>query len=404
MTSGEHTRILLYSHDSWGLGHLRRSLAIAGAIQRKNNLAATLIVTGSPCATQFELPEGCDVLKLPAVSKDADGNYVPRKLGGQVSNAIQLRSRLISEAYRSFRPHIVIVDHQLTGLLNEALDMLQMARQDGCLLIYGMRDVLDEPKVVEAAWNQPEHQWALREAYDRIFIYGDPMVFDPSEAYALLHPYRSKIEFTGYIVAPIDLDARMPVPSLRRRVMVTTGGGEDGGRHINKYLDALELAAVSWDSHIVTGPLVSDPWVRDIKRRVYGLGLAEQVRISQFVPNMQRKLQQSDAVVSMAGYNTCSEIMQSGLPSILLPRQAPRREQLIRAKRLEQLGLADCQVDPSAEVLRERILAALEQGRKPSMYPSLDGVDKICEMLKRARAETDNAMRGERPPLRRVVR
>ena len=83
---------------------------------------------------------------------------------------------MISEAYRSFRPHIVIVDHQLTGLLNEALDMLQMAQQDGCLLIYGMRDVLDEPKVVEAAWNKPEQQWALREAYDRIFIYGDPMV------------------------------------------------------------------------------------------------------------------------------------------------------------------------------------------------------------------------------------
>jgi len=404
MTSEEHTRILLYSHDSWGLGHLRRSLAIAGAIQRKNSQAATLIVTGSPCATQFELPEGCDVMKLPAVSKDADGNYVPRKLGGHVSNAVQLRSRLISEAYRSFRPHIVIVDHQLTGLLNEALDMLQMARQDGCLLIYGMRDVLDEPKVVEAAWNQPEQQWALREAYDRIFIYGDPMVFDPSEAYASLRPYRSKIEFTGYIVAPIDLDDRMPVPSLRRRVMVTTGGGEDGGRHINKYIDALELAAVPWDSHIVTGPLVSDPWVRDIKRRVYGLGLAEQVRVSQFMPNIPSKLQQSDAVVSMAGYNTCSEIMQSGLPSILLPRQVPRREQLIRAKRLEQLGLADCLVDPSAEVLRERIMAALEQGRRPSVYPSLDGVDKICEMLKRARVETDNTMRGERPALRSVVR
>ena len=78
----QYIRVLLYSHDSWGLGHLRRGLAIADAITTWFANADVLIITGSPCATQFELPARCDVLKLPAVSKDLQGLYIPRKLSG----------------------------------------------------------------------------------------------------------------------------------------------------------------------------------------------------------------------------------------------------------------------------------------------------------------------------------
>ena len=375
-------RVLLYSHDSWGLGHLRRSLAIAGAITARFADADVLIVTGSPCATQFELPNRCDILKLPAVSKDVRGQYIPRTLSGCVSRTIDLRSGLILESYRSFDPHIVIVDHQLTGLLGEALAMLREARSDGKKLIYGMRDVLDSAECVAASWDSDEHRWALAQAYDRICIYGTPEVFDPRKQYKMLEPFRHKIEFTGYIVAPLNMSRRQPVPSLRKKVLVTMGGGEDGQQWVDTYIRVLKDRPADWDTHIVTGPLMDSAKIRHYKRVIHRLGLADRVRISRFCAYLPRLLQESDVVVSMAGYNSCAEIMQSRVPAVLTPRLQYRKEQLIRAQRLEEMGLAKCVKDTDPEQLRDAIEQALQRQDPIKGYPSLDGLDTLCGIVR----------------------
>ena len=378
---GSPLRALLYSHDSWGLGHLRRSLAIAREITNHSEQANVLVVTGSPVATQFDLPERCDVLKLPAVSKDQDGQYISRQLSGSIASTIELRRRLIQESYRSFDPHLIIVDHQLTGLHDEALGMLREAKDQNKLLIYGMRDVIDAPERVAPAWDSAEHRWALKHAYDRICVYGTPGVFDPRVQYKALESLRHKIEFTGYIVTPLSKTNRQPVPSFRKKVLVTMGGGEDGAERIEAYIDALLVSPVHWDSHIVTGPLMDQVRVRHFKRRIYRHGLADQVRISRFLPNLPRLLQESDAVVSMAGYNSCAEIMQSGVAAVLMPRCHPRKEQLIRARRLEEMGLAQCVVGENPADIRKAVESALDKPDTKSQVPSLDGLGRLCSII-----------------------
>ena len=374
-------RVILYSHDSWGLGHLRRSLAIATAITGRFANTDVLIVTGSPCATQFDLPDRCDVLKLPAVSKDLQGRYIPRTMLGNVSRTIEIRRRLILEAYHAFDPHVVIVDHQLTGLLGEALSMLREARSQDKIVIYGMRDVLDSPEAVAKAWDSDDHRWALANAYDRICVYGVPRVFDPRMQYKMLEPFRDKIEFTGYVAAPLNVTKRHPFPFLRKKVLVTMGGGEDGKEGVDTYIQMLKAKPVTWDSHIVTGPLMDAEQVRRFKHEIYRLGMADQVRISRFCAYLPRLLQESDAVVSMAGYNSCAEIIQSRVPAILLPRLNPRKEQLIRAEQLERMGLARCITNADPEQLRVAILRAFEMPRPNEAYPSLAGQDTLCEII-----------------------
>ncbi len=374
-------RVLLYSHDSWGLGHLKRSLAIAGAITARFADTDVLIVTGSPCATQFGLPNRCDIVKLPAVSKDVRGQYIPRTLSGCVSRTIDLRSCLILESYRSFDPHLIIVDHQLTGLLGEALAMLREARSAGKTLIYGMRDVLDSAEYVAASWDTHEHRWALAHAYDRICIYGTPDVFDPRKQYKILEPFRHKIDFTGYIVAPLNMSWRQPVPSLRKKVLVTMGGGEDGQQWVDTYIRVLKERPADWATHIVTGPLMDPAMVRHYKHTIRRLGLADRTRISRFCAYVPRLLQESDAVVSMAGYNSCVEIMQSRVPAILTPRLQYRKEQLIRARRLEEMGLVSCVTDTDPEQLRDAIEQALQRQDAKKAYPSLSGLDRLCDII-----------------------
>jgi len=378
---GTPLRVLLYSHDSWGLGHLRRSLAIAGALTAHDALCNVLVVTGSPCATQFNIPERCDILKLPTVSKDEQGQYIPRSFSSGISETVDLRRRLILESYRSFDPHLVVVDHQLIGMSGEILDTLREARQQGKKLVYGMRDVLDEPSVVHSAWDSSDHRWALTQAYDRIFIYGTPDIYDSRIHYPVLEPVRNKIEFTGYIAAPLRKTTRNAIPPFRKKVLVTMGGGEDGGDRIESYLEALMIRPVAWDSHIVTGPLMDQGQARHFKRVVHRNGLADRVRVSRFYPDLPNLLHESDAVVSMAGYNSCAEIMQSGVPAVLMPRCHPRKEQLIRATRFEELGLAHCVVGNNPEVIRQAVETALEGRQSPQQVPRLDGLDEFCRIV-----------------------
>jgi predicted glycosyltransferase len=69
------TRTLIYSHDTYGLGHLRRCTLLAGGIVGADDDNEVVIVTGSPRAQAFPLPDRVDTIKLPAATKSDDGDY-----------------------------------------------------------------------------------------------------------------------------------------------------------------------------------------------------------------------------------------------------------------------------------------------------------------------------------------
>jgi predicted glycosyltransferase len=171
-------RVLLYSHDSVGLGHLRRNLAIASEITAKFENASVMIVTGSSCATQFVLPRNTDLIKIPTIGKNDTGDYVTDSFGGSLQVTLTYRSKMILEAFRSFEPHLVIVDHQLTGLKGEAMAMLREAKTKETLLFFGMRDIKDGAEAVRRAWDNDDCRWALNECYDQVCVYGMQEVFD----------------------------------------------------------------------------------------------------------------------------------------------------------------------------------------------------------------------------------
>jgi predicted glycosyltransferase len=171
---------------------------------------------------------------------------------------------------------------------------------------------------------------------------------------------------------------------MRKQVLVTMGGGEDGPERIETYLDALSLAPVEWDSHVVLGPLMADEQVRRFKRLIYTRGLSARVKLSRFHKNMSRLLQSSDAVVCMAGYNTCAEIMRSRVPAVLMPRTQPRKEQWIRARRLHELGLAHCLARLDADELRHQVKRVLHTGFPHARYPQLDGLPGVCRIIGQA--------------------
>jgi predicted glycosyltransferase len=376
-------RVMLYSHDSVGLGHLRRNLAIAGAITKSFSGASAMIVTGSPCATQFELPASTDLIKIPSITKNDDGHYITGSFGGSLETTLRFRSRMMLETYRAFSPDLIIIDHQPTGLKGEAMATLKEAKANGTKIFFGMRDVVDSPDVVRRDWDNADCHWALNQCYDQICVYGKEEIFDSRVAYDPLLGNVKRCEFVGFIVPSHKVKIKKNGERKKKRVLVTFGGGNDGAQRVEHYLKALTMQPVSWDSHVVTGPMMSPDMVRRLKEMGRAVQPADSVSVKRFHRNLPSLMPQFDAIVSMAGYNSCAEILQSGVPAIFLPRSFPRQEQLIRAVRLAQRGWAITmpQERPDPHCLIEVIETAINTPRTARTEADLDGLRNLSALV-----------------------
>ena len=96
-------RTLLYSPDSYGLGHVRRSVAVARAILDEFPGSSARLLTGAPRAHYFDYPDRCDYLKLPAITKDVTGRYVSRDEDDSHAETVRLPGQLIRDAAAAYR-------------------------------------------------------------------------------------------------------------------------------------------------------------------------------------------------------------------------------------------------------------------------------------------------------------
>lgn len=370
-------RVQIHSHDSFGLGHLRRCMTVAEALRAELPGAQVLITTGSPCATHFGIQDGIDIVKLPSVTKDAGGRYVPRSLGTDLEPVLRMRRDILTQVHRSFAPDVLIVDHQILGLGEELDQVLHEARRRGTRTLLGVRDIIDTREAVVRDWDRPRACLALREQYDRLCVYGDPAVFDPRVEYPIPPDISERLELIGYIARPAPV--RPERAGGTKSVLVTVGGGEDGGVRIETYLDALDLGRVDFDTNIVLGPLLDPEQARALKRRAKE---SERVHLQLFHADLPHLLSLSDAVVGMAGYNTTVEVLQSRVPAVLCPRSFPRREQLLRAERLAQLGHLECLPNPSPRKLRKAIERLLAQGLSQRPLPHMSGCTRLAQIVR----------------------
>ncbi len=376
-TPAERPRILLYSHDSYGLGHLRRNLRLAESFSSSCPVTpATLIATGSGQAQSFPLPAGADTLKLPAIRKHPDGTYHARSLGSDLVATLKLRSRILAAAVEGFRPHFILVDHVPAGLLGEMREALTTARRlvPTAKLLVGLRDIIDTPSRVEAEWARDGAEDALK-LYDRILVYGDAEFGTTARELDLEQRLPGRVIHTGYLAKPATAPGR-DVPNL----LVTCGGGGDGQalfRTVAKWL-ARDASPLPFRVDIVTGPMLSPRRREDLQQRL--AKLPHDVHLHTFVPDMDERIARASAIIAMAGYNTTVEILASGRPSLLVPREGPRMEQMLRARMLARRGC--CRMaridDLDARGLAAFTADALSGAIQLTAPPDLNGLSRVC--------------------------
>jgi predicted glycosyltransferase len=371
-------RFLLYCHDTFGLGHLRRTLSLAAYFTAILPEAEALIVTGSPMAHAFPLPPHVDYVKLPAVTKSTDGEYRARSLNMEVTAIRDLRATLLRETVQAYGPDVFLVDHAPLGLQKEALPALTLlqAMRPECLRVLGLRDIIDASSVIRSTWAQEEIYSALENTYDLILVYGAQKLYDVVAEYALPPTIAQRVHYCGYLDRLMTghpqrmatyADARTAgwTAHADRLVVLTVGGGGDGFWLAYTYLLGLyQLASVPFTSVLLTGPLMDAGKVCELRALAATLP-AGTVHIDAFLPDPLQLLSAADLVVSMAGYNTVCELLALGQRTLLVPRTTPRQEQFLRATLLAQHGLVHVlhPADLTPERLMESILHCLAQPR-----------------------------------------
>jgi len=362
-----HYNVLMYSHDTYGLGHIRRTMAIANHLRDQNT--NVLILTGSPLAGRFKFPKQVDFVRIPGMIKKTNEEYQSLSIRIDQEQALRIRTNIILATAQTFRPNLFIVDKEPLGLKKEVLPTLEWLKRENpaTKTVLGLRDILDESTVIQKDWQDKGVYSYLEQLYDEIWVYGNQDIYDPIEMYKIPPQIQDRVQFTGYLPRK-HLNNGLKA-SIRKRyrildddtfILVTAGGGGDGFEMIENYLAMHDYYPTSlpFKSMIITGPFMQKRVREDLKKKAKHFG----IKTLPFHPRLEELIAAADLVISMGGYNTICEILTQHTPALIIPRETPRKEQLIRAKRLKNKGLLDyipwTEVTP--QLFREKIFSLLE--------------------------------------------
>ncbi|MBD2500950.1 glycosyltransferase family protein [Anabaena azotica] len=383
-------RLLVYSHDAYGLGNIRRMLAICEHLRSEIPELSILLLSGSPMLQGFRLPKGLDYIKLPCLNRGSSGEVEVKYLGMDIEETVRLRSQLILSTAINFQPDLFLVDKKPYGLKNELADTIDYLAEKlpQTKLVLLLRDILDSPEVTINEWRKKNYYTILEKVYHQILIVGTPEVFDTVSEYQFSPILAQKSRYCGYISrksglkSPDVIREELQLSTNERLILVTPGGGEDGYELVDMYLSAIQLLpkSICCKSLIIYGPEMP------IKQKQLVHQAASnnpQVKVKEFTDDLMSYIQVSDAIVSMAGYNTVCEILSANKPAVIIPRYQPSKEQLIRAEKMDKLGFFKV-INPEIVCQKEFQKYLVNQLTHPQLnqnFLNMDGLDNIKKYI-----------------------
>lgn len=401
-------RILIYSHDTFGLGNIRRMLAITEHLVTSHPEYEVLLLSGSPLPHAFRIPAGIDYIKLPVLSRSGETRKFSAKyLDLDYEETVQLRADIIVNTAIDFKPDLILVDKKPYGVGDELRAAIELLfRWCGApKMVLLLRDILDTPEVTIEDWEKKGYHETIARHYDLVLVVGSPQIFDLRQEYQFPVNTAQRTRFCGYVERePGRQTSEMIHKQLDiddgRLVLVTVGGGEDGCETLCSYLTGLRehpLNKEVW-SLVVMGPEMSET----DRARVLNLAShCHKVLIKNFTDDMMSYINAADVVISMGGYNSVCEILTLKKRAIIIPRVTPVLEQWIRAERMAKLGLFRVihpeQLTPRGliDMVRTELSASGPPVDDDIYRAHLGGLDRVTECIssllcqEKAAAEND---------------
>ncbi len=331
-------KILLYCQHLLGMGHYVRSLALAGGLKDHQ----VYFINGGVPIPQISIPENTELVQLPSIQSDE--NFT-RLITNATSDILKTRRDTLLNLYQQIKPDILLIElfpfgrrkfeFELIPLLETNLNNPHRAR-----VICSLRDIL----VTKSNQTKYEARVCKQVAryFDAILVHADPEIITLDESFSRVADLHAKIYYTGYVVpqnghefSPSDKDPNVT------KITVSAGGGRVGFPLLKTAIEAKSLLMaenIPVSMTLITGPFLPE----QEKMQLQTLAKKDSdIKIIRFVPDLCAWLKSSQVSVSMAGYNTCLDVLQARVPAVLVPfTGGGNDEQRRRAGALAARGLA----------------------------------------------------------------
>lgn len=353
MTTGKIKRILLYTHNSIGLGHAFRTLAVITGIKKWRPDIDFLVISGTSIPQIF-FRQGIELIKLPSIGLDIDRKDSPmysRYLSKfELSEIFDFRQRIIMESFSFFQPDAFIVEHNMTGQMSELIPVLmkKWMRRGGPVdfcLVHLCRGIMRWVPLLAIPYQNPRHRSEsinIGSLYDFMYVLEDREVIDINKAFLGNDPdLEKKICYLGKIThkAPGDLLPRQEtfegfgLPD-RPTILISLGRNHQVAALATSLFAALHTAGITSSHQVV---MFLDPYLEEeAAQTIRHDRHADGIRFKTFVPDLVDLVSHSDLVISRAGYNTVNEILLTGVRAILIPESHGGGEQEMRARSIHE--------------------------------------------------------------------
>ena len=354
-------RILFYCQPVLGIGHYIRSRAIVRALSAFD----VCFVNGGEIVAGLEMPACVEVINLPALKSDADFQTLRTSEHLDSLDEIKAqRKQQLAEIYDRFRPDAVIIELFPFGRRKfdfELLPLLEKIRTSSTTkIVCSLRDILVSKR--NQAQFETEACALMNRYFDLLLIHSDPNFQHLEETFPRVNDIKCEVCYTGFVAQALEPNSRPATlrdPASPREIVVSIGGGRVGKELIDCALAAANLLAQNflYRMHIVTGPHFPD---EDFLRLQTRIAASPNFSLERFTPIFPAYLRCADLSISMAGYNTCMDILSAGVRAIVFPFTGNNnQEQTMRAEKLEKAGAMKIIHNLEAENLASLITQSL---------------------------------------------
>jgi predicted glycosyltransferase len=378
--------LLLWCQHSVGMGHLVRSLTLAGALARRFTV---VLLSGGTFPAELTVPAGVRVVPLPPIGHEADYTLVSREPGVTVEEAQSRRVERILAELHAAAPDVLMIELYPFGRRKFAFEVLPLLDAARALprppvVVCSVRDILVASRRDQARHDEQAALVANR-YLDAVLVHADERFARFGESFQPATPLTVPVLYTGFVRRePAERDAAGPAVERLPRAIVSAGGGLVGEPLFSV---AAEAAPALLAEHGLTTTVVTGPFLPDDARAALDRAAERTpgcLEVIGFVDDLAGQIARSTVSVSQCGYNTTMDLLGAGTPAVVVPYAEGREdEQTRRARRLADLGAVV--VRPAAGLtpasLVEGVGAALAGGATGSTGLRLDGAHETVELV-----------------------
>ena len=392
--TAEKPRVLIYCQHILGMGHLIRSMAIARALK---NCVVTFI-NGGESLSGVQVPPWVSIENLPSISSDSEFQELKTHCQDTTLEQVQqARKHRLMELYETIRPDVLLIELFPFGRKRFAFELLPLLAhirlaEDSTQVVCSLRDILVTKP------DQTRHEdWVvslMNRYFDLLLIHSDPTFQTLDETFSRRTDLHCDVHYTGFVTQDSETEADLPIAELAPLphdiplILASVGGGRVGYELLEGTVRASFLLTIPHRMLVFTGPYMPDHQYKQLQH------LAAQhphIEVHRFTTSFQSLMRQAVLSISMAGYNTCMNVLKTGTKALVLPFTGHKNdEQTIRAKKLEQRGLLT--VLKPEELIPEQ-LAAKIAASLTTLHPghhsiNTEGGTQTAAIIERLAAQT----------------